>query len=259
MPTPLYLLLTSLLIFFYAFPSWSQCTLPNAGSDFIALRDRREDCQKYIPQLENQLDSLNSKVQQRRQFEIDYQKNKSMAEDKDQPSYMRGYLKGQVTNAQEELKRLPTEDELNSQIKQKQSELDSARKVLSDVETQMNAVINIEKPKQSFKTYMSITFAALVALVIIGFFIIAWRDESVRREIFAGQAGIQFVTLFSLVIAIILFGITQILEGKELSALLGGLSGYILGRGSGVNPTERPQGDPNAQNQDAHDGTEQRG
>ena len=40
----------------------------------------------------------------------------------------------------------------------------------------------------------------------------------------------QFLTLFSLVIAIILFGITQILEGKELAARLGGLSGYILGR-----------------------------
>jgi presenilin-like A22 family membrane protease len=44
------------------------------------------------------------------------------------------------------------------------------------------------------------------------------------------QSGIQFLTLFSLVIAIILFGITDILEGKELAALLGGLSGYILGR-----------------------------
>ncbi len=40
-----------------------------------------------------------------------------------------------------------------------------------------------------------------------------------------GQSGIQFLTLFSLVIAIILFGI----KGKELAALLGGLSGYIFG------------------------------
>lgn len=39
-----------------------------------------------------------------------------------------------------------------------------------------------------------------------------------------GQSGIQFLTLFSLVIAIILFGITGILKGKELAALLGGLS-----------------------------------
>jgi presenilin-like A22 family membrane protease len=73
-------------------------------------------------------------------------------------------------------------------------------------------------------------FAFIVALVIIGFFVVAFKDEKVRQEIFAGQAGIQFITLFSLVIAIILFGITGVLEGKELSALLGGLAGYILGR-----------------------------
>jgi hypothetical protein len=47
-----------------------------------------------------------------------------------------------------------------------------------------------------------------------------------------GEFGIQFVTLFSLIIAIILFGVLKILEGRELAALLGGLSGYILGRTS---------------------------
>lgn len=77
---------------------------------------------------------------------------------------------------------------------------------------------------------MSAVFAVLVAGVIGGFFWIATKDETVRRAIFSGTAGIQFVTLFSVVIAIILFGIIEILEGKELAALLGGLSGYILGR-----------------------------
>ena len=38
-------------------------------------------------------------------------------------------------------------------------------------------------------------------------------------------------------IAIILFGITNILEGRELAALLGGLSGYILGK---YNSPDRP-------------------
>ncbi len=68
----------------------------------------------------------------------------------------------------------------------------------------------------------------MVGLVILGFLYIAARDAGVRRTIFSGDAGI--LTLFSLVIAIILFGITGILEGMELSALLGGISGYILGR-----------------------------
>ena len=77
-----------------------------------------------------------------------------------------------------------------------------------------------------------------------------------REAIFTGESGIQFVTLFSLVIAIILFGVLKILEGKELAALLGGLSGYILGRGSrsqrdmslpGNNPAGRnPVTGPNA-------------
>jgi hypothetical protein len=64
--------------------------------------------------------------------------------------------------------------------------------------------------------------------VIAGFFAVSF-DHRVRRAIFAGQAGIQFVTMFLLVSAIILFGIMGTLEGRELSALLGGLSGYILG------------------------------
>jgi small-conductance mechanosensitive channel len=47
--------------------------------------------------------------------------------------------------------------------------------------------------------------------MIIGFFILAGIDQKMRQAIFSGDAGIQFLTLFSLVIAIILFGITGIL------------------------------------------------
>jgi hypothetical protein len=64
-------------------------------------------------------------------------------------------------------------------------------------------------------------FGALVGSVILGFFIIAFLSDKVREAIFSGDSGIQFVTLFSLVIAIILFGVLKILEGKELAALLG--------------------------------------
>lgn len=85
-------------------------------------------------------------------------------------------------------------------------------------------------PQQSFKSQISLLFAGLIFVVIIGFFVIAYQDQSVRRAIFGGQTGLQFLTLFSIVIAIILFGITNILEGRELAALLGGLSGYILGK-----------------------------
>jgi hypothetical protein len=66
-------------------------------------------------------------------------------------------------------------------------------------------------------------------LLIGGFFFFSYRSGSMK-EIFKNDRGLQFITLFSLVIAITMFGLLNILEGKELSALLGGLAGYILGR-----------------------------
>lgn len=99
-----------------------------------------------------------------------------------------------------------------------------------EVENDINLLLIPQTAENRFKLYITIAFASLVGVVIIGFFFMAFTDETVRRAIFSGQAGIQFLTLFSLVIAIILFGMTGILEDKELAALLGGISGYILGR-----------------------------
>lgn len=93
-------------------------------------------------------------------------------------------------------------------------------------------LLNTETLKNTYTNTSTIIFSVLVGGVIVGFFVIAFISEKVRDAIFSGESGIQFVTLFSLVIAIILFGVLKILEGKELAALLGGLSGYILGRGS---------------------------
>jgi hypothetical protein len=111
--------------------------------------------------------------------------------------------------------------EKRSLLLEKQAEADQVR----------TKIAKMLSPDQTFKLWASVVFALLIGLVISGFFMISWRDERILQAIFSGQAGLQFLTLFSLVIAIILFGIMGILEGKELSALLGGLSGYILGRG----------------------------
>jgi len=123
-------------------------------------------------------------------------------------------------------------------------ELDAARSLLPDRKTRLAEserrahevqakIAGLLDPADAYKRTMSITFSILIAVVIVGFFVISWKDDRIRQAIFSGQAGIQFLTLFSLVIAIILFGMTGILEGKELGALLGGLSGYILGRVTG--------------------------
>ena len=101
--------------------------------------------------------------------------------------------------------------------------------VIGSKVTELN---NTSYVSQNFKKQISWSFAFLVGLVIVGFFIVAYKDEKVRKSIFSGDVGLQFITIFSIIIAIILFGITEVLGGKEISALIGGISGYILGRSS---------------------------
>jgi hypothetical protein len=113
---------------------------------------------------------------------------------------------------------------------------------LSSVGTKVTELNNTSYVSQNFKKQISWSFAFLVAIVIIGFFIIAYRDDEIRKTIFSGDAGLQFITIFSIIIAIILFGITEVLGGKEISALIGGISGYILGRSSiGNSKSKNPQ------------------
>lgn len=67
-------------------------------------------------------------------------------------------------------------------------------------------------------------------------------DQTLARNLLS-ETGLQFVTIFILIIAIILFGILNILGGSELAAILSGISGYILGKG-GQMMSERTKVEP---------------
>ncbi|SDD37335.1 hypothetical protein [Niabella drilacis] len=108
--------------------------------------------------------------------------------------------------------------------------LDSANNARSDVEYKINQLMIPRLSQQNFMFWASIAFLVLMCILLYTFFRVVSRDENVRKIIFGSDSGIQFVTLFSIVIAIILFGLTGVLEGKELSALLGSVAGYILGK-----------------------------
>ena len=138
------------------------------------------------------------------------------------------------------------EDSLLSQFNEEidkatQTQL-SYQRTLREIDELVNQMFIASDATNSFKLKMSIILSLLVAVVIGGFFWVAWSDEQVKRSIFSSESGIQFITLFAIVISVILFGIIGVLEGKELSALLGGLSGYILGRGnqSATRPSSSP-------------------
>jgi soluble cytochrome b562 len=106
------------------------------------------------------------------------------------------------------------------------------QRLLGELDDMVNQLFIANDATNSFKLKMSMYLSLVIAIVIVGFFAIAWSDVEVKRKIFSNEAGIQFITLFAIVISVILFGIIGVLESKELSALLGGLSGYILGRKS---------------------------
>jgi hypothetical protein len=135
-----------------------------------------------------------------------------------------------------------TSQNLKQQLAKKKDDLDEAQRGLNEVQRE---ILKITTPEQSFKAEISIYSSILIGFVILGFFVTALFDSKVRQSVFSGQAGIQFLALFSIVIAIILFGITGILGGNELAALLGSISGYILGKVSapnGATSVGRPSG-----------------
>jgi hypothetical protein len=140
-------------------------------------------------------------------------------------------LKADLAVARGQLpKAIELEAQLDARLAALRSELDATERRIADV-------LNLDASKLRWRTLVAVIFCVLLAYLIYRFFQTSDRDDVVRRSVFSEHAGIQFVTLFCLVIAIVLFGIIGVLEGKELSALLGGLSGYILGRANGRKPT----------------------
>lgn len=115
---------------------------------------------------------------------------------------------------------------------------------IQKVDDDLAELLNRDNINNSFRLNISIAFTLLVAAVIIGFYVIAYRKEALALNIFSGEKGIQFITLFLIVISIILFGIMGTLESRELSALLGALSGYILGKTSSQSYQEERKPDP---------------
>jgi len=99
-------------------------------------------------------------------------------------------------------------------------------------QNQIDTALDPENRKQEFKTTMSICFVVLIGILLISFFLIVYlrSDNTLSKDLLGGY-GLQFITLFVLIIAIILFGILDILKGSELAAMLSGISGYILGKG----------------------------
>lgn len=127
--------------------------------------------------------------------------------------------------------------ESGPKLKQISADDTKKRNRLFAVEQRIASLYDATRDVNRFRSSATYTFGVLVFIVVCGFYLIAWYKEGVAKTIFSGELGMQLITLFLIVIAIILFGIMGTLEGKELAALLGGLSGYILGKVGGKGST----------------------
>ena len=206
--------------------SLANCTQIHSSNDFLALADRRAELMDEIQDTKTEISELEKQLPDAIPVAELEDMKRQLGVLQEKPT--RTALEEQtMQNLEGKIKLSKTDQSVNDELaKKKQLLTDDKDQLLCIQET----IPQLTSPDQQFKGYMSGAFAALIAIVIGGFFLLASRDEVMRRAIFSGETGIQFLTLFSLVIAIILFGIINILEGKELAALLGGLSGYILGR-----------------------------
>jgi hypothetical protein len=119
------------------------------------------------------------------------------------------------------------------------------------VEYLIQNVYTVEKGNQEFKTRISLYFAAIIGVLLIVFFLFIYlkSEHGVANEFLSGN-GIQFVALFSLINAVVLFGILGVLEGRELAAILSGISGFILGKG--ITKTDKQQPRPAVEKKNAH-------
>ncbi|RWA74275.1 MAG: hypothetical protein EOQ29_01185 [Mesorhizobium sp.] len=136
-----------------------------------------------------------------------------------------------------------SEDENVKRISELTSKIGTNYDKIDTIDAEILKLIDVGDADGWYKIIISLSFAFLVASVIYGFYRVVGENNQIVETIFSNDSGIQFITLFSIVIAVILFGIIGVLEGKELSALLGGLSGYILGRNS-ANQQQRPAAPP---------------
>ncbi|SFH04155.1 hypothetical protein SAMN05518865_1413 [Duganella sp. CF458] len=154
----------------------------------------------------------------------------SLNSDSDDPAVWEGRkseLETRIREIENKQQRLKVSE---SELKGRRETLSIKQNELLDLEDRIGNALSTGTNQYIYRTVISLVFAVIVFSLVLKFFVIVENNEAVKQSIFSGEAGIQFITLFSIVIAVILFGILDILGANELSALLGGLSGYILGK-----------------------------
>jgi hypothetical protein len=120
----------------------------------------------------------------------------------------------------------------NVQLDRLRRNLDTQKAAVMHVNDAIDYALAPEYRQQNFREEVSKVFSILIGVLLFVFFsLIYLRGDKGIGRVLLGGTGLQFISLFVLVIAITLFGILGILGGSELAAILSGISGYVLGKG----------------------------
>ena len=237
-----YLFTVILVVVCWAAPGAAQTAPPTptplpleTTNDFHPLFNERERLIEEIQRLEQVIEELADEVSDlpprahlereltRLKTELE-KEQKAATPDQAKLAALQGYI-DDTTQKLDSLKNV-------SELQKKKDDAYFLRRRQTQVEQKIAALFDDKRDMSLFRAISTAIMGVLIAIVVGGFYVIAWYKDGIATKIFGGEMGMQFVTLFLIVIAIILFGIMGTLEGRELAALLGGLSGYILGKAS---------------------------
>ncbi len=145
--------------------------------------------------------------------------------------YIEAEILPAIIRRYEEAEELDRQNEIY--YKQIQKNIESLQQDIFQAEQAIFGSLSPEFRDQDFRIWISLTFSGLIAVLLLAFFWIIYRRSDISLpSLMLGSSGLQFITVFILIIAIILFGILKVLGGSELAAILSGISGYILGKGN---------------------------
>jgi len=255
-------LITVIILFSNTISKAQSVPGPADVNSFSDLNKKRNDLNTIIPTIEKRIETINMKLIDEANIDGDISRilyDNSYFKDqieklkaKEVPDSVISSYENSMSYNLERVEQLKKTKEGNKTLVLERDSLvthvGKKRVELSQLENQINMLMIPKLSQQNFMFWSSIAFVILMCIILGTFFFVVSRDTQIRSAIFGTDSGIQFVTLFCIVIAIILFGLTQVLEGKELSALLGSIAGYILGKVTVSSQKNSGNGNDNQQN-----------
>jgi hypothetical protein len=116
---------------------------------------------------------------------------------------------------------------------------DEARRLQDDAAEVSRAIGQREDDQAKLDMRIVTIGLPAIALALIGLFLapLLYKTDDMRRSLVTSGMLVELITVFLLTTAVIILGISGRIQAEVIGTLLGGVSGYVLGRA--INPPAR--------------------